>query len=161
MTPIDKIKSFLSDISDISIGYNEINFFNADNLDEGQIGYKVDTNGNSLIEGKDGDWQEEWLVIANDQLGDPIIIATNSPNLTVLTSQHGEEVWESTIIADSLDSFKNITLILENISKNRTNPVDIEKNPIGDKELKLVLTQIEEQNPSSELWFWESFFEND
>jgi len=161
MTPIDSIKKFLSVTRDISIGFNEINFFNVDNLDEGQIGYRVDTNGNSLVDGKEGNWQKEWLVIANDQLGDPIIIDTNSPNLTVLTSQHGEGDWETTVIADSLDTFKNITFILDNISKNRTNPVDIEKNPISDKELKLVLTQIEEQNPGSELWFWESFFEND
>src|SRR6266513_5104465 len=107
MTTLDKIKIFLSEIKDISLGYNEINFIQSENLDEEQVGYSIDTNSNSLITGKDGDWKEEWIVIASDQMGDPIIIDVSSVELTVLSAEHGEGTWEPFVIADSLDNFKN------------------------------------------------------
>jgi hypothetical protein len=161
MTVLDKIKNFLSDTEDISLGYNEINFAQPDNLDEEQIGYSVDTNGNSLITGSDGDWREEWLVIASDQLGDPIIVDVSSSNLTVLSAAQGEGTWEPFIIADSLDNFRNIISSLDNVSKDRTNPVDLQKNPITDIERQDVLTKIEKQNSDTELWYWKNFFDND
>jgi hypothetical protein len=71
MTILDKIKRFLSETQDISFGYNEINFVLLDRIEEEQIGYSVDAYRNSLIIGNDGDWREEWLVIASNQLGDP------------------------------------------------------------------------------------------
>jgi len=161
MTIPDKIKNYLSDADDISLGYNEINFVPLHNISKGQVGYSVDMNGNSLITGNDRDWQEEWLVIANDQLGDPIIVDISSADLKVLSAAHGQSTWEPFVIADSLDSFKVIISILNDISKNRRNPVDLEKNPISDKERQNALTKIEEQNPDAEIWFWENFFESD
>jgi hypothetical protein len=157
----DKIKNFLSDTRDLSIGDNEINFIQPDDLDKEQVGYSVDPNGNSLVTGNDGDWQEEWLVIATDQLGEPIIVDIGSPNLTVLSAAYGEGTWEPFVIADSLDNFKNIISSLADISKNRTNPVNLENNPITDKERQNVLTKIEHQNPDTELLYWENIFEND
>ena len=161
MTILDKIKNFLADTHDVSLGYSEINFIQPENLDEEQIGYSVDAHNNSLITGNDGDWQEEWLVIANDELGDPIFVDVSSPNLTVLSSQHGEGTWEPFVIANSLDNFKSIISILNDISNDGTNPVDLEKNPISVKERQNTLTSIEEQNPDVEIWFWEKFFEKD
>ncbi len=161
MTILDKIRNFLSDITNVSLGYNEINFIQPDNLDQEQIGYSIDSNGNSLINGDDGDWQEQWLVIAADQLGDPIIVDVSSPNLSVLSAAHGEGTWEPFIIADSLDKFANIISILNNVSKDRTYPVDLEINPITDKERQEALRKIEQQNPEAEIWYWENFFEND
>ncbi len=161
MAILDKIKSFLSDTTNVSFGYNEINFIQPDNLDEEQIGYTIDSNGNSLITGNDGDWQKEWLVIATDQLGDPIIVDISSPNLKVLSAAHGEGTWEPFVIADTLDNFKSIISSLDNISKDRTNPVDLEKNPITDIERQTVLAKIEKQNSDTELWYWENFFESD
>jgi hypothetical protein len=161
MTILDKVKMFLTGTNDISLGYSEINFIQADNLDDEQIGYSVDTNGNSLITGNDGDWQEEWLVIATDNVGDPIIVDVSTSDLTVLSAEHGEGDWEPLVIADSLEKFKNILSYLSKISKDRTNPVELENNPISDKEIRFILTQIEEQNSKAELSYWETFFEND
>lgn len=161
MTILDKIETFLLEITDVSLGYNEINFIQPDNLDEEQIGYSFDSNGNSLITGGDGDWQEEWLVIATDQLGDPIIVDVSSPELTVLSAAHGEGSWEPFVIASSLGCFKAIICVLHKIAKNRTNPDELEKYPITDKEREDALAKIEQKNPDVEIWFWESFFEND
>lgn len=161
MTILDKIKIFLSETKDISLGYSEINFIQPDNLDEEQIGYSIDTNGNSLVTGNDGDWQQEWLVIATDHIGDPIIVDVSTSDLTILSAEHGEGDWQPLVIADSLEKFKNILSNLDNISKDRTNPVELENNPIADKEKQYILTQIEEQNPNADLSYWETFFEND
>jgi hypothetical protein len=158
---IKMIKDFLSNTKDISLGYNEINFIIAENLDEGQIGYSVDTNGNSLITGKDGDWQEGWLVVASDQIGDPIFVDVRSNKLTVLSATHGHVTWEPFVIADSLDNFKNIIAIIHDISRDRTNPVALEKKPIAVNERQDVMAKIERQNPDTEIWYWENFFEND
>ena len=156
----DKIKTFLTTTKDISFGYNEINFYNADNLMDEQIGYSIDTNGKSLTTGNDDDWQKEWLVIASDSLGDPIIIDTSSAKLTVLSAAHGEGEWEAFVIADSLDNFKDILSLLTIASKDRTNPVDLEQNPLTSKEQKDILRSIKRQNPDTELSYWEAFFEN-
>ena len=115
MTNLDKVKKFLSETKDISLGYNEINFVDTDNLDEAQIGYSVDTNSNSLISDNDGDWKKEWIVIASDQLGDPIIVDTNTSELTILSASNGEGDWETFTIADTLDTFKNIISMLSQI----------------------------------------------
>jgi|SRR6185295_2610363 len=160
MTAIDQIKKFLIDIVDISIGYSEINFFPANTLEDEQVGYSVDPNGESLITGQNGDWQEGWIAIANDNMGDPFIVDTNSISLKILSAAHGEGAWEPLVVADSLDKFKNILSSLMIISRNRTNPVDLEKNPISDKERQAALKEIEIQNPGAEIWFWEMYFEN-
>jgi hypothetical protein len=157
----DKIKTFLSENKDVSLGYNEINFFDPENLDEEQIGYRVDMDSNSLITGNKGDWREEWIVIASDYTGDPIIIDVSSPKLTVLSAAHGEGNREPFVIADSMDNFKNIISILHDISKDRTNPDELENNPVKDKEKRNALTKIRQLSPDTENEYWENFFEND
>ena len=161
MKVLDKIRSFLSNTNDISLGYREINFIQPDNLDDEQIGYSIDPNGNSLITGNDRDWQEEWLVIATNDLGDPLFVDVSSPNFTVLSAQHGEGNWEPFVIAEGLDNLKDIISLLEKLSVKRTNPVEFEKLPITDKERRNFLTQIREQNPGAEISFWENFVENE
>jgi len=158
---LDKIKQFLTNVSDISLGYNEISFFDPLKLQDEQIGFSSDMEGNTLVTGNEGDWKEEWIVIANDEMGDPIIIDTSTPQLTVLSASHGEGAWEPFIIADSLDNFQNIISILNKISDNRTTPVDLEKNPISNNERQNVLIHIKQQNPHTELSFWQDYLEND
>ena len=161
MTPPDKINQFLTNVSDLSLGYNEITFFDPRKLQEEQVGFSFDTEGNSLITGNEGDWKKEWLVIAHDEVGDPIMIDSSAPQLTVLSAQHGQGAGEPFIIADSLDNFQNILSILSRIAENRATPVDLEQNPIPDDLAKNALNQISKQNPHTEIWFWEGYFENE
>lgn len=155
----DKIKVFLANVQDVSLGYREINFFSSKKLMNEQLGYRFDLKGNSLITGKPGDWQDEWLVIASDDLGDPIIVDTSLPDLPVLTAMYGEGIWESEMIADNLDKLETIISMLNKLSKGRTSPVDLEANPISSQEAKTILTEIEKQNPNSEIGYWISIFE--
>lgn len=160
ITPIEKIKDFLALTHDISIGYEQIHFFPAHELVEEQTGYSIAPNGKSLITGQPGDWQRGWVAIGNDQLGDPIIADVNTPQLPIFSASFDMGQWSPIEIADSLDNFKAILSVMKKVSKGRTHPANLEKNPISDKLRIEVLTQIEQQNPGAELWFWESYFRN-
>lgn len=156
---IEKIKSFLKDSENISIGFSEINFFNANNLDEEQVGYSVATNGSSLVTKQYGDWNEDWFVIGNDNLGDPIFIDCSDNNLPVFTSQHGEGNWDATLIANSLDKFKIILADLKILSVDRESPNEIEENPITEKDLKIFFKNLKDNNKGLDIWWWELFLE--
>jgi hypothetical protein len=161
MTIIEKIKSFLQESEDLSIGFSELNFISADNLDDGQIGYGIDPEGNSLITGQPGSWQAGWVVIGNDNLGDPIFVACSDPDLPVYTSQHGQDEWDPTLIAKSLDSFKSILAELKELSFGRQSPNEIEENPISENDLKDFFNAVKRNNADMDIWWWETFLEND
>lgn len=159
MTALEEIKQFLKEVPSISLGYTEIIFFAPDKLDEEQLGYSVDNNNNSLVTGREGDWKKEWLAIGRDNMADPIIADTSETNVKILTAMHGEGEWDPSLIAHSLDEFKKIILKLEALSKQRTNPVDLEKNPIPKKEQKQFLKEIKESNPEADIYYWSNIFE--
>ena len=158
MTILEKVRKFLKNDSEVSFGYNGLTFLSADKLNDGQIGYSVDSKGNSLITGQEGDWKEEWLVIGADTLvGDPIFIDTSSNKLQVLTAGHGEGEWECIPIADSLDNFADIISELKKISVKRTTPVALEKNPLAEKERNQFIQKVEKSNSETEIYYWENF----
>ena len=161
MTIIEKIISFLRECENISIGFNEMNFFSAGNFDDGQIGFSIDTEGNSSATGQTGSWKEEWIVIGNDNLGDPIFVDSSDICLPVYSSQHGQDEWDATLIADSLDSFKSILADLKGLSFGRQSPSEIEENPIPENELKDFLNTVKRNNDYIEIWWWETFLESD
>ena len=161
ITVPEKVKSFLAAGPGISFGYNEITFYAPDSLEEEQVGYRVDTTGVSLITGEEGGWQEEWLVVGNDGLGDPIIVDTGTADLTIFSAMHGEGSWEPYVIADSLTNFQKIVQLFQRISKGTVSSDGLEKIPIGEEEIEKVLTSIERQNPGADLTYWKILFENE
>lgn len=154
-----KVKEFLANAQPISIGYSEIHFFAPDALSEGQIGFSIDFNGNSLTGQKEGDWKESWLVIGLDHLGDPIFIDNRNKNTPVLSSQHGHSEWETTLIADSLENFQLILKDLADLSYGRETPSELEQNPFDKKIVRAFLNKLKDNNPQTELWFWETFLD--
>ncbi len=161
MTIIQKIKSFLKDIENISIGYNEMNFTTPDNFDKAQIGYSIDPKGNSLLTGAFGDWEDGWAVIGNDSAGDPIFIDCSQSKLPVMTSPHGEGEWIPVLLANSLDNFKIIIEDIRKLSLNRETPVAIKENPIPKEELKKCLNEIKNNNNLEDIEYWELFLQTE
>ncbi len=155
-----KIKKFLNEINDISLGYGEINFIKFENLDKNQIGYKIDTNGNSLVTEVSGSWSNDWIVIGHDNMGDPIFIESYEEDLPIYTSEHGKEEWEVVLIAESLQKFKVILQDLRTLSIGRENPVEIEENPLNEKEIKSFTKKIKKENKEVDIWWWELFLDN-
>ncbi|MBP6323386.1 MAG: SMI1/KNR4 family protein [Chitinophagales bacterium] len=154
-------KNFITEAENISIGYSELNFLKADNIKSGQIGFSIDKSGKPLISKKPGDWKKNWIVIATDDLGDPIFVDSDNTNLSVFISQHGQGAWKETYIASSLEIFKEILSDLKRLSIGRDNPIQIEKNPITEIELNNFLAKCKTKNTEIDIWFWEDFLEND
>ena len=159
-TNTDKIKSFLQDAKSLSIGYSELTFFERDNLENEQIGFSKDIDGNSLVGTKEGDWEMEWIAIGIDQLGDPIIVDCSDDDLSVYTAQSGLDEWELCIIADSLSNFKSIIVQLLKISTNRNNPLELAQNPISNKIKEDFITKLEIEN-KIDPWYWIEFLNDE
>lgn len=116
----EKIKS---DLIQLKSEYDRIrelvNFeiFGMDELEEGQIGYRVDASGASLISGTEGDWDEDWMVIGHETLcGDPIVMDLGEEGFPVFSLMHGMGSWEGgTAIADSLEAFLQATKMVRQL----------------------------------------------
>ncbi|HLM62139.1 MAG TPA: hypothetical protein VK308_15145 [Pyrinomonadaceae bacterium] len=144
---VTKYKEQLKDLPfyEITIGYTTIHLFTEAELSEGQIGYSVDSKGNSFIGNKDDDWKKNWFVIGFEDLcGDPMFIDLDSKVFPVFTSIHGTGNWEQILIADSFESFiKSLKIIAELKPKEET------------------LEKIKSLNQQADSEFWELLFEED
>lgn len=75
--------------------YVSIDIFSFDQLNKFQLGYSVDSEGNSLITDEEGSWKRSWVVIAFDtSCGDPIIVDLNEEGYPVSILLHGLGSWE-------------------------------------------------------------------
>ncbi|MGG0203185.1 hypothetical protein [Bacillus mycoides] len=87
-----------------------IELFNSEEIEEGQLGYSFDDEGQSLVGNEEGDWKDGWIVIGIDSyLGDPIFVDSNNENCPVYTAMHGEGDWEPCIakrIEDVIEKVK-------------------------------------------------------
>jgi hypothetical protein len=94
------------EVEDPEIGAISIHLFSREEFEEGQLGYSVDDEGNSLTGNSEGDWKESWYVIGYDEdLGDPIFVDIENKNYPVMTAMHGQGDWEPEVIFSSLDAF--------------------------------------------------------
>jgi hypothetical protein len=94
------------EVEDPEIGTVSIHLFTREEFEEGQIGYSVDQEGNSLTGNNEGDWKESWYVIGYDEdLGDPIFVDIENKNYPVMTAMHGAGDWEPEVTFSSLDEF--------------------------------------------------------
>ena len=141
----DKIKDYIN-----------IEIFPFEQLDECQVGYSVDPDGNSLVTDEEDTWNENWIVIAYESLcGDPIIIELNEERYPVLLLMHGMGSWDNGIyLADSLESFlKSIIELVDFLTEKQ---VLNGKYNIQHKELKILLNNIVKISNSANLESWES-----
>jgi hypothetical protein len=153
---IEELKQF--PIKEIQLGYAGMEFFTPNQLQDGQVGYSVNQDGQSLTGSQEGDWKNSWVVIGNESCcGDPIFIDTVENSLPVYTAPHGMGAWEPELIATSLSKFIEIMKLLAIVSQGRENPVALENNPLTDEEKEKVLSQIMDQNSGIDGSFWAVF----
>lgn len=145
---------------EVSIGYRTVILFSPEELENKQIGYSVDSVGQSLVGDKNGDWQSSWIVIGyEDEMGDPIFVDTSEEGFSVYTAVHGEGEWEQEMISTSFHHFILSLNHMKEISVGRENPVALENNPISFEEKKHILKLISNINVETDLYFWESWLE--
>ena len=156
MTSQETILEFLAGQQDISLGYSEINFFQPASLEAQQVGYSFNPQGKSLVTGKEGDWQANWTVIANDEAADPLFVDTATPEGRVMTAAHGMGTWEAEPIADSLHAFADILTRLRILAAGRKNPVEKLLNPLSAQEATAFLDFVKTANPNTDPAYWET-----
>lgn len=152
----ETIIKFLSGQHDITFGYSELNFISATSLEDSQVGYSFDAKGNSLMTGKKGDWQPNWIVIATDETGDPVFVDTDNPELRVFTAAHGMGSWEAEPIADSLSALADILAQLRLLATGRANPVEKLLNPLLAQEARNFLQFVKTASPNTDPAYWET-----
>lgn len=94
------------EVDDTEIETISIHLFSREEFEEGQLGYSVDEEDNSLTGDSEGDWKETWYVIGYDEnLGDPIFVDIEDKNYPVMTAMHGGGDWEPEVMFSSLNEF--------------------------------------------------------
>ncbi|WP_078552557.1 SMI1/KNR4 family protein [Bacillus alkalicellulosilyticus] len=135
-----------------------VNFeiFSFEVLDEWQVGYSIDHDGNVLVNDNEDAWDGNWIVIAYESLcGDPIIIELNEGGYPVSILMHGMENWDNgSFLAHSMESFLNI---LKDIGCFLTEKQVVKgKRTIQIKELKSLVNTIVEKSKFADVEIWES-----
>ncbi|GAA0328258.1 hypothetical protein GCM10008967_18430 [Bacillus carboniphilus] len=86
----------------------DVHLFIKEEFKDGQIGYRVDEDGNSLLGEDEGDWIDDWHVIGYDEeIGDPIFVDITKVDYPVYTAAHGEGDWEPELLFESMSDFLN------------------------------------------------------
>lgn len=143
-------------LNSFSLGSSGLRIFTASEFPEGQRGYSVGVEGESLVGEEEGDWNAAWKVIGfEESFGDPIFVDEKADGLPVFTAIHGTGEWNPERIADSLDSFRQILEVVSEVAVGRENPVRLEANPINDSVRREVLERIKTLSPGANLEFWE------
>ena len=110
-------------------------------LDEFQVGYSIDTDGNSLVTDEEDTWDANWIVIAYETMcGDPIIIDLSEEGYPISSLMHGMDSWSGgDFLADSMESFINF---MKDIGDFLTEKQVLEgKRMILTKELDILLNE--------------------
>lgn len=150
----ENFTAFLNQVEDISIGNSELRFVKATSIEEVQLDYRKCPHGQSFTGKKPGDWKKNWIVIAKDDLGEPIFVDCAHCDLPVYTAPDWETHWKEIRIASSLGNFKQI---LEEILKLKTSNED---SPIEEAKVDDFLEKIKAGNKRIDLEFWEDFLLN-
>lgn len=116
------------DFDDVEYGVGGIRLLQPNELPDGQVGYAVTEDGESLSGTASGDWKPDWVVIGNETAcGDPIFVSDVAPH-PVFSAMHGEGSWEARFVAPSLGIFAKCLIAFRTFASGRGNPVQLEAN---------------------------------
>ena len=137
-----------------------VQIHSANEIQEAQIGYSVDPDGNSLVTNEEGSWKENWLVIGYEDLcGDPIFVDTQTDGWLVYTAMHGAGSWNPILISSSIESFAKALEMISELGKGRETPVELERNPLPSGERDEALKEIQRENPEADMGFWREWLD--
>lgn len=121
-------------------------------VEEFQVGYAVDSSGNTLVGAGEGDWRENWIVFARDFSGDPVFVDIDQPNLPVFTALHGEGTWSPWEIAPSIKAFATVLCAAKTLALGRESPIALGSNPIADHEREAFQALVKANGVSHDYW---------
>jgi hypothetical protein len=157
-----------SPIEEVTFGWMGIKVYQPHQLKRAQLGYSVVGRWAYWLSflgiywrrpwKREGDWRDNWLVIANDDLvGDPIFVDLQLDVLPVYTAAHGEGEWEPILLASSFRGFVEALREIDRVSAGRTYPVALEENPLPDHERTTVLGAIQRAIGNGQIGYWETW----
>ena len=145
-------------LREVSFGYQTVTLFDAEELKDAQIGYRVGEKGEDFVSTEAGHWLEGWYVIGSDDLvGDPLFVDIAEERLPVYTAEHGEGHWEPERIAASFEGFLYALEQIQAASAGRETPAAVEENPLPGADRELTLSRIEGANPGASIDYWENW----
>jgi len=145
---------------EVSVGHMTLRLFEPHELDSNQTGYSRDVAGRNLTGTAEGEWRSEWLVVGQeDMCGDPVFIDISNDDLPVFTAVDGEGIWEPTLLATSLNGFVAGLRLVSQLGANRSNPVELEGNPLSEPEMKALVDGLQCLGEGAELGCWTNWFE--
>lgn len=102
----------------------------------------------------DTGWNESWIPIGVDGLGDPLFVDADSSGLPVFSAQHGRGSWEPEATNGSLTSFAMTVEVLQSAASQFEQHVE-SRNPKGLKNwLKTVRASIRAIEPIKRYGYW-------
>jgi hypothetical protein len=142
---------------EVELEYGGLTITAQDALDDAQIGYGIDPQGNPLTGEGEDDWRPSWLVIGHEMREhDPIFIDLAEPGMPVYTAAHGMGYWEADPVAPSAAAFFRSLEVVARVAEGRGSPLSLEANPIPNGEREAALREIRGLNPGADAYFWES-----
>jgi hypothetical protein len=133
----------------VSIGYSSIHLAPVKELEAAQQGYSI------VPEGDETDWREEWVVVGYEGMcGDPIFIDTDDDEYPVYTAEHGMGEWSPRLIAFTFRHFVQILEKLRVLARGRSNPMELERHPITERDLESFMEFIRRDSPDVDFAFW-------
>ena len=155
---LDKLKDVK--VRNVQVGHQGVELVGPDGLDDAQVGFAVDIDGNDLTGTPPEFWGADWLVIAlEESMGDPLFVDTADAALPVYIATHGRGDWsERDLVADTFDGFADALAWVDETAGGATTPVELEDKPLPEPELDELLERIQQRNPNADDLFWRSFF---
>lgn len=144
------------EFDEIEYGVGGISLLQLSDLASGQIGYSTTPDGKPLTGQAPGDWKADWIVFGNETAcGDPLFLSTRAP-YRVFTAMHGEDRWNATLVAPSLESFWRCLEVFRRVAQGRASPVELEAHPLSEEEVAGYHQAIEELCAGDEdaIGFW-------
>jgi hypothetical protein len=133
-----------------------IELLQPEDVPEGQVGYSVAGDGESLVGTEVGDWRPEWVVIGYETAcGDPIFASQANPHSSLVGCTgraHGNPDWSR----PSLEVFRDCLEIFRRFAVGRSSPVELEANPASEQEQLEFLKELRQLTAeNADAWaFW-------
>ena len=161
-----KLVSMLDTLDNAEVFFGPQGFKHITSLDElvaAQLGFGTNASdqlvvNESTAESK-GRWQSSWQVFARDtELGDPYFVDTLQDELPVYTRFLGDEGWEQSLVAQSLEAYILCLQLLSNYGTQMQAQFVPDHNSIVDK-VVLAKLQQELSDISGAEHFWQLFMQ--
>jgi hypothetical protein len=144
------------DFDAVGYGVRGLELFRPERVPDGQSGFAVDSDGQSLVGISPGDWRPEWIVIGHETAGgDPIFALDEAPH-PVFNAMHGEGSWDPKLVAPSIEAFAQCLRAFQGFAAGRSSPVEIDANPATPEQQAQFLTVIRSLTNGDQdaLGFW-------